>query len=103
MNEKELYTILSSLGKPVAYDHFKDTGGVSIPFILYRSTATTNLKADDKTYYKFYEYIIDLVTEIKDVDLEEELEDLLDENHLPYDKTEDYIEKENIYQIRYFI
>lgn len=106
ITEQELYTLLSEgMELPVAYDHFKQLDGItiSLPFILFRVDETTTFKADDKSLFKQNNYMIDLVTEIKDTTNEEKLEDLLNDNNLPYDKFEDYIENENIYQIRYFI
>jgi len=102
MTEQELYSLLTTLHLPVAYDHFTTPNEVP-PFILYRNVESTTLKADDRTYKKINNYIIDLITDIKDVDIEESVEELLDSNHLPYDKEEDYIDNERIYQIRYFI
>lgn len=103
MNEKELYELLQELNIPVAYNHFVAEDNITPPFILYRNDTANNLKADDKTYFKQHEYIIDLVTDTKDTVKEGLLEDLLDNNNVPYDKEEDYIEGEKIYQIRYFI
>jgi hypothetical protein len=103
MNEKELYKLLQELNIPVGYDHFVAEDNITPPFILYRNDTADNFKADDKTYFKQHEYIIDLVTDKKDTVKERLLEDLLDTNNIPYDKEEDYIESEKIYQIRYFI
>lgn len=102
MSEEELYNLLITTGLEVAYDHF-DEPNISPPFILYRSPDANTFKADDKTYYKQNNYIIDLVTDKKDPEEEENLEQILEENHLPYDKEESFIEAERIYQIRYFI
>lgn len=109
MNETELYAILSDITLTetplvkinVAYDHFDEK--TMPPFILYRNTNTTTLKADDKVYFQHNQYIIDLITEIKDTSLESKLENVLNNNNLPYDKQEDYLDDERIYQIRYFI
>ena len=46
--------------------------------------------------------MIDLVTDKKDPDLEAQLEVLLTNSSMPYDKEENYIDDERIYQIRYF-
>ena len=102
MSESELFTLLNTLHLPVAYDHFT-TPNLIPPFILYRNTDTTTFKADDKTYKRINNYIVDLVTEIKDTDLEESVEKLFNDNFLPFDKEEDWIDSERIYQIRYFI
>lgn len=102
MTEKELKDILDTLGLNVAYDHFI-SNEVAPPFILYRNTDSTTFKADDKVHCRINQYIIDLITEVKQVELESNLEQLLNDNYLPFDKFEDYIESERIYQIRYFI
>lgn len=102
MNENELFTLLSTLKYPVAYDHFT-TKTVSIPFIIYRNTDAQTFKADDKNYNVSKQYIVDLVTAKKEPDVESSLEKVFDDNYLPYEKSEDYIESEQIYQIRYFI
>jgi len=102
IDEEKLYNLLSTLGYPVAYSQFKDKK-VSIPFILYKNDATDTFKADDKTYLKSNDFIITLVTSKKDLQVELKLESLLNENNLPFDKNEDYIEGEDIYQIQYFI
>lgn len=101
MSESELYTLLCSVLTQVAYDHF-DTK-VEPPFILYRNTDTTTMSADDHTIWKNNNYIVDLVTDIKDPTTENQLETEFNENYLPFDKEEDFIESEKIYQIRYYI
>lgn len=93
--------ILEQMGLPVAYDHFIKPP--SIPFILYRETTIDTFKADNKTYFYQPEYIVDLVVEFKAPTLEAQLEEILNDNNYPFDKTEDYIEAEKIYQIRYYI
>lgn len=106
MKPDALYNLLKQTTLPVAYDHFKDLQGAPAPlppFILYRTPDANTFKADDKIYYKQANYIIDLVTDKKDTTKEEALENILEANHLPYDKFEDFIENENIFQIRYFI
>ena len=100
MSESELYTLLSTLKYPVAYDHFT-TKTVSIP--LYRNTDAQTFKADDINYNVSKQYIVDLITAKKEPDVESSLEKVFDDNYLPYEKSEDYIESEQIYQIRYFI
>ena len=106
MNEQSMYTLLTSTGLQVAYDHFIETNETPLPtppFILYRADDPSNFKADDTVYLKDYKYIIDLVTEKKDVAKETQIETLLTNANIPWDKAEDYIETEKIFQIRYFI
>ncbi len=102
MEETELYNLLVTLNYPVAYDHF-DKPVTQRPFLLYRNDSPETFNADNKTYYKCNHYIIDLITDKKDVVVEKSLEALLNNNNLPYEKEEDFIDSEKIYQISYFI
>jgi len=105
MEESNLFLILKSIGIPVAYDHFinPNEDNISPPFILYRNDDASHFKADDKVFFMNKEYIIELVTDKKDINLELELESVLTANYLPFDRTEVYIESEDIYQVSYFI
>lgn len=105
MDEKELYELLKSLNIPVAYDHFvlSEATKVEPPFILYRNMDSAQFKADDQVYFKTKQYQVELVTDYKDIDLEIMLEELFAGNHIPWDKTEVYIDAEKIYQITYSI
>lgn len=105
MEESNLYFILKSIGIPVAYDHFINSNeeNISPPFILYRNDDASHFKADDQVFYMNKEFIIELVTDKKDINLELALESILSTNYLPFDKTEVYLESEDIYQVTYFI
>ena len=96
--------ILEQTGLSVAYDHFSKKDNIQPPFILYKEEGTENFKADDKSYVKFQNYSIWLVTKKKDKVSEELLENVFDSNNIPYDKADEFfIEEENIYQVNYEI
>ena len=105
MTEKELFTILKQTNLPVAYDHFEQTNTKTVepPFILYRNDDSFTQKAEDKTWWKCNNYIVELCTNTKNVDLEDSLEDLFTENEIPFDKEELFIDEERMYEIRYYI
>lgn len=96
----KLKTILDDLNIPVAYDHFNTA--TQPPFIAFRRYSQSNFGADNITYKVINNYYIYLVTEYKDVGLEQRLEDLLTENEIYFEVvSEDYISEENTYQIVY--
>lgn len=104
MKHKEIYDLLKSLNIPVAYDHFDSNKNVVPPFIAYREIAPETFKADGITYFRNYNYEIELVTEKKDVVLEETIEGLLTQNLIPYDKEDEvWDEDERIYHNFYEI
>lgn len=85
MNYQDLFLLLKSLNIPVAYDHFSTNKEINPPFIIYRMATPNTFKADCETYYRPYNYEIELVTEKKDIELEESIEELLTNNKIPYD------------------
>lgn len=107
MEASKLYELLLSLDLPVAYNHFVEDSSnklVNPPFIIYDMKKPDNFYADDKNYFVSNHYIVYLVTEKKDLNLESKLETLFFDNSIPFDKGDgDYIESERIYQIDYSI
>lgn len=104
MKHKEVYDMLKTLNIPVAYDHLDSNKQINPPFIVYRELAPDTFKADGITYYRPYEFEIELVTEKKDVLLEGQVETLLTENNIPYDMDNElWDDDEKIYHNFYEI
>lgn len=104
MTYEYIYNLLKQLNIPVAYDHFNSNKSVNPPFIVYREQSNDTFKGDNKTYYRGYEYELELITEKKDIDLQQRLETLLTNNKIPYDiYEEEWDENEKIYHNFYEI
>jgi len=104
MTHQQIYNLLKTLDVPVAYDHFESNKDIAPPFIAYRETSPETFKADDKTFYRPYNFEIELVTEKKEIAIEKDIEDLLTENNIPYDISgEVWDEDEKIYHNFYEI
>lgn len=104
MEHKDIYDLLKTLDIPVAYDHFDSNKNINPPFIVYREISPDTFKADGITYYRPYEFEIELVTEKKNVALEKTIEELLTNNKIPYDvESEVWDEDEKIYHNFYEI
>lgn len=101
---KTIYDLLTTLNIEVAYDHFDDNKTIQPPFIVYRALAADTFEASNKTYYKANNFEIELVTTIKNPTLEGQIENLLDENEIPYDQTDPiWDDDEKIYHTFYEI
>lgn len=85
MEHKNIYDLLKTLNIPVAYDHFDSNKNITPPFVVYRETSSDTFKADGITYFRPYNYEIELVTIKKDVVLQQTIEELLTNNKIPYD------------------
>lgn len=99
MTLTELKRLLDATGFPVAYSHFKEVK--KTPYITYLVTYSSNFIADNKVHKKIQNVDVELYVDAKDPTIEKVVEDLLDENELPYEKVEFYIKEENIFQIIY--
>lgn len=103
MKVNELVTLLEGLNIPIAFNKFKEEEGISPPFIQYIDDSPDLIPADDKNYFQYNHFIVDLVTDNKDFTLEESLEQIFNNNNLIYEKEPSYIDTEKVYLARYFI
>jgi hypothetical protein len=92
----ELKTILNECGYPVAYSHF--TTPPIPPYVTYLVAYSSNFIADNKVYQKVSNVQIELYTTKKDLVAENKLETVLDNNEIPYQSTETFIESEQLFQ-----
>ena len=71
------------------------------PFICYLLPGSNNFSADGKVYHKINEVHIELYTDLKDLAVEQQVEDVLDEHEIFYNKSEVWIESEKLYEVLY--
>ena len=98
---EELLQILNKTQIPFAYHHFAEGESPEPPFICYLLPGSNNFSADGKVYYKINEVHIELYTDLKDLAVEQQLEDVLDEHGIFYNKSETWIESEKLYEVLY--
>ena len=98
---EELLQVLSETQIPFAYHHFAEGESPETPFICYLLPGSNNFSADGKVYYKINEVHIELYTDLKDLAVEQQLEDVLDEHGIFYNKSETWIESEKLYEVLY--
>ena len=101
MELHEIVSMLAELGIPLAYHHFAEGESPAPPFLLYLSPGSDNFSADGRVYWKADQLDVELYTDLKDPELEERLEAVLDAAGLFYNKTESYIDSEKLYEILY--
>ncbi|MBT2728396.1 hypothetical protein J7E63_15815 [Bacillus sp. ISL-75] len=101
MNLVELKNILEATGYPVAYSHFVESENYPIPappFICYLTVYTSNFSADNSMYFPMQNVQIELYTDQKDLEAESLVENVLNENEIPFASSEAFIEEENLFQ-----
>ena len=98
---EELLQMLQEMQIPFAYHHFAEGEAVNPPFICYLLPGSNNFSADGKVYHKINEVHIELYTDLKDLAVEQQVEDVLDEHEIFYNKSETWIESERLYEVLY--
>lgn len=93
--------IMQAVQLPFAYDHFAEGESPDPPFICFMLPGSDNFAADGRVFFKATMVHIELYTDLKDPELEQRVEAVLDERGIFYDKTEVWIESERLYEVLY--
>lgn len=101
MTLEELKTTLKSSGLPVTYRAWPEGEAPALPYICYLVTGSSNFAADGIVYAGFQRVQVELYTRIKDEETEDKVEQTL--SSFVWEKTEEYIDSEECYQILYEI
>lgn len=106
MSLSEVFEMLNSIpgfeGK-VDYRSFPVNRAPSLPFICYLDTSTSNFFADNKVYTIIQEIDIELYSTRKDFTSEALIEAELDAHNLTWQKYEEYIPDESMYEVVYTV
>ena len=97
----KIIKIVEEIRLPFAYDHFAEGEGPDPPFICFLLPGSSNYAADGRVYFKAAIVNVELYTDLKDPELEQRVEVVLDEHGIFYDKTEVWIESEKLYEVLY--
>lgn len=103
MYRQEIEEKLKELGIPIAYRQFTEETAVPEPYLVWYFDRSDNFGADDGVYCKIYELDIELYTGEKDFELEEKIEEMLDALDLFWQKEEQWLESEHLYEVLYYM
>ena len=101
MTHQEVLKMLDEMKLPYAYHHFVEGESPEPPFLVFLYPNIDNFAADGMVYFKVNRLNIELYTDLKDVELEETVEAVLDKHGIFYEKSEVWIESENLYEVLY--
>ena len=101
MTHQEVLKMLDEMKLPYAYHHFVEGESPEPPFLVFLYPNSDNFAADGMVYFKVNRLNIELYTDLKDVELEETVEAVLDKHGIFYEKSEVWIESENLYEVLY--
>ena len=101
MTYEQVSAMAEETGLPVAYDHFAEGESPDPPFLVFLFPRTDHFYADGKVYMKIQSLHFELYTDRKQPDVEAVVEAILDRHGMVYDKTEVWIETEQLYEVLY--
>lgn len=101
MTPSEVKIMVEELGIPSTYYQFADNTELAPPFVCYFFTPSNDLSADNINYVRVEKLNIELYTDVKDFDLEKQLEQILTEHEIFFAKEETNIDSERMHETIY--
>lgn len=98
VNDK-IKALAAALSVPYAYNHFEQK--TSPPFLVFDYPDNDDFFADNKNYQSIVNLDIYYCSDEKDFDTELVIENWLNDNDFAYEKNQDYIADEYMWQITY--
>lgn len=103
MCQSNVYEMLKETGVEVFYNHIDNPSKAGLPWLVYFRDKSQVRGSDFANHIKETEYIIELYTNMKDLETENKVEEILNKYGISYETTETYIKEENMYLVAYYI
>jgi len=97
----EIEKMLERMNIPFRYFLFEEKEAVEPPFLVWYLPESNNFFADGIVYEKIARLNLELYTDQKDFELEERLESLLETESMAWNKTEAFLDEEQLYEVLY--
>ena len=101
MTHEEVVAMMEEMNLPFAYHHFVEGESPDPPFAVFLYPGSNNFSADGKVYFIKDPPNTEIYTDIKNIELEQQTETVLDGHGIFYEKSEVWIESENLYEVLY--
>ena len=101
MTYEQIAEMMEEMELPFAYHHFAEGESPKPPFLLFLSPGENTFSADDQMYFSFKQLDIELYTDVKNPELENQIEQVLKRHKIYYTKSEVWIESEKLYEVLY--
>ena len=101
MTYEQIAEMMEEMELPFAYHQFADGESPAPPFLLFLSRRENTFSADNSMYFSFKMLDIELYTDVKNPELEKQVESVLKKRKIYYKKSEVWIESEKLYEVLY--
>ena len=103
MKFKDVADALARTGYPVVYFSWPESKAPPLPYICYYYPDMTPETADNTHYAQAYRLNVELYTKYKQFDVEANVEQTLLDAGFIFEKEEDYLNDENMYEELYMM
>ena len=100
MTTEAIATMLAGLEIPTAYYQFPETQE-GPPFLCFYYQSNNDALADNVNYVRIDHLVVELYTNNKDFGLEKQLEVILTSNGMVWEKSEQYLDDEQMNEVVY--
>lgn len=101
MTYQEVNELVASFGLPYSYWQFQQDTRRAPPFLCFFFGSSDDMYADNRNFQRIRGLHLELYTDRKAFDLEEEIEGRLEALDIPYHKEETFLEKERMHMTSY--
>jgi len=101
MTHEQVLMMMKEMELPYAYDHFVEGEAPDPPFAVFLYPKADNFSADGMPYYKINQLVIEVYTDLKNIELEKSIEAVLEKHGIFYAKSEVWIASERLYEVLY--
>lgn len=103
MTYQDFKGILDTIGLQYTYRSFPIGNVPELPYFVFYFPSSDDFSADNINYVRIDNVNIELYTENKDFETEKQVETILTQNGFYFDKSETYIQQEQMYEVLYTI
>lgn len=101
MTQEAIEKMLNQMQVPYRYFLFEEREAVAPPFMVWYLPGSDNFAADGRVYFRIDKMNLELYTDQKDFSLEEKVEHVFSEAGLYWNKTESFLDEEQMYEVLY--
>lgn len=98
MTYAEINALIKSMGLPVTYHHWQPGKVPPLPYLVFWFDDMQHFAADNVMYQKILSVQLELYSNLKNFAAEEKVERVLDANEIVYEKYEEYIDTEKLFE-----
>lgn len=98
MTYTDIAKMMEQMHLPFAYHHFERGKAPPLPYFVFYYDGRSDFSADNHAYQKIVEVTLELYSNQKDFKSESQIESVLERNEILYDKTEEYISSEKMFE-----